>query len=191
MEDAASCNKKSGACIVDALDVSFGNAPVNGNDSIGILLIDLFTELFDPLLGRFEITLSSKAGIDGHDENNVYFADIRENIFDRCVGVNRNSGALSQRLDLIDELIRVFSAFQMESNVIGTCVSKDLDVFLGIGDHEMCIEFDIGIFSNRFDNRNTERNIVNVVAVHNIDMKKLSVLLDCLNVSHKVAEVCG
>ena len=77
----------------------------------------------------------------------------------------------------------------MESDIVGTGICKSLDILLRLGDHEVRIELHVRIFPDRLDNRDAEGDIIDVVTVHNIDMKVLGMAFHLLDISHQIAEI--
>ncbi len=76
--------------------------------------------------------------------------------------------------DLIDNAEGIaIDGFGMRANIISTGIGYRINKITGFLHHQMHIDFQIGMRTDLLNKERGERNILDVVSIHNIDMQKV------------------
>ena len=122
-------------------------------------------------------TLTPKAGIDRHDQ---YQVQLSQNIFEECyrrVGIDCHPCMSTRVLYLIYGAMQVDTRFVMHCNCVGTGLTKRLDVFFGLHNHQVHIQWPIYMLSKRSNNRQTKTDIGHKHSIHHIEVHPVSATL--------------
>ena len=91
--------------------------------------------------------------------------------------------------DELYETFRILGAFDVKSDHAGTCIGKRLNELLGIREHEMHVKEHVRVFSYAFNDRYTDREIINEMTVHDIKMKVVCRSFNSLDITHEISEI--
>lgn len=128
------------------------------------------TEVSDFLDGAGEKALAAEAGVDAHDEDVV---DHRENFdeeVDRGGGVDDDCGLAAVVANKLEGAVEMAAGLPMDGEEVGAGSGEVGDEPVGVLDHEVTIEGEVCEGANGFDDRGTEGDVGDEVAVHHVDV---------------------
>ena len=89
---------------------------------------------------------------------------------DRRRRVQHDAGLGAELLDLRDRAMQVREHLDMHGHHVRARVDERLDVAIGVRDHQVDIERQLGRLAQRLHDRHANRDVGNEVAVHHVDV---------------------
>jgi hypothetical protein len=122
--------------------------------------------------------LTTEAGVDAHHQDVVdEVQDFREHL-DGSRGIQNYAGLAAVRNDVVKGAIEVDAGFLMNRNPIGSGFGKLGNEKVRVFDHEVTIDRHLNDFTQPRDDRGTDGDVGNEVAVHNVDMEDCAATFD-------------
>jgi len=192
IEDSTARNDDVRACFDDLVSCARLHATIDLEVDVEAGVVDHIANPCELRCSRRNETLPTETGIHAHDEHPI---DIGENIrkaIGGCMGVERNSGPSSECADLLECSVKVRAGLGVHGDHVRPGVSKRLNIFLGLDDHEMDVDRLSGRSANRFDDQRADRDVGHETTVHDVDVDPIgSRLVDRLDFSLKTAKISG
>ena len=171
MEDAGAGNQPVATGLDDGFHVVHGDTAIDFDAKSEATFA---TELGKPanlVQGVRDEPLAAEAWVDAHDQNVVgNIEDIFEQR-DRGCGIQDYTGLRAVRLNVANDAVEVSGSLKMDGDLIGTGFHEQRGVLVGIRNHQVKVEDAFGDFADGFDNRRTESEVGDEVAIHDIDVQ--------------------
>ena len=150
--------------------------------------VDALAHSLDLAKCRVDEALAAEAGVHAHDEDQVEL--IHDVVQARLVGVRveRHTGALAERADLLEHAVQVRAGLGVHGDDVGAGRRELLHVTLGLHDHEVAIERLGGDLAQRLHHRRTEGDVGNEAPVHHVEVNPLGAC--AVHFAHLVSESC-
>src|SRR5580704_13192428 len=86
------------------------------------------------------------------------------------VGVDDDGGLHAVLSDVLEGAVQVAAGFVMDADPVGAGLGKGGDEFVGILDHQVAIEGQLGVFAQGGDDGRADGEVGDEVTVHYVDM---------------------
>ncbi len=119
---------------------------------------------------------------------------IRFDRFERRRWIQRQAGAASRRANRAQGLRDIVFRFGFDMNRDGIRArfEEARHVMIGMLDHEMDVERKLGVFSHRRDDSGPERNVIDEMAIHDVEMQPIGAgFLGAMDLGFEMGEVRG
>src|SRR5690606_35208853 len=168
------------------------DSTVDLNHGAAAAAVDQFPDRFDLPEALRQEHLPGEAGIDGHDQDQVYLGDEfleRMNRRGRVDGHTRAGAALA---DAPDGAVQVRRGFNVYGHDRRTGIDELVDIAVGFGNHQVHVERNRRRATERADDGRAERDVRDEVAVHHVDVEQLDAgLLHARDFFAQTGEVGG
>ena len=114
--------------------------------------------------------LATKAGIDAHHEQQVQISEHLNDTRQRRRRVQRHAGAAAHLADVDELSLKMGRYLLMDGNAAGASCREIIEVSLGLHDHQVTVEGQIGELANRLDDLRAECNVRNELTIHDVDV---------------------
>jgi hypothetical protein len=171
LEYGTACDQNFSPCAHDICDGVVMDAPVNFNAEAEPARLPGFREQFNLLQGREDKGLATETWVHAHDENMVDQGKNFVERLDRCGRVNYHSGLTSMCCDQMKGAIQMDAGFLVDGDPIGTRFCKCGDKLVRSFNHEVTIERNFRDFAKRGQDRWSDGDIGDEVAIHHVDVE--------------------
>lgn len=108
------------------------------------------------------------------------------------MGVERHTGALAERSNLLKRSVQVRACLGMDGDDVRPGVSERLNIVIRIDNHEVNIDHALGRRADRLHDERPNRDVRNESTVHDVDVNPIgSGLPDRLNFGLKAPKISG
>lgn len=191
-EDGVASNEKFRASFHDVCDGFQVNSTIYFNTEIEFALDAHASECGNFVQGIGNEFLAAEAGIDAHDQDVVdEVEDFRES-FDGGGGIEDNAGLAAVGSDEVKSAIEMDAGLLVNGDPVGAGFGKFGDEEIGILDHEVAVKWDFELLAKGFDDRRTDGEIGDKMAIHDVEMENCPAAIDgLLGIGSKLREVGG
>jgi hypothetical protein len=169
-KNGISGNEKIRSCFDDQCDGVVSDATVYFNPITQTQFLAKFFEALDLLEGVGDETLAAETGIYAHNKNVMHHSQHWDEQVDRSGGVDDYSGLHSMVGDETESAVQVAAGLVMHAHPVGASLGKRLDEFVGIVDHHVAVEGQMGDAAQGLDYRWAQSEVGHKVTVHHVDM---------------------
>ena len=192
IEDGTASDDDVGPRFDDLASGAWLDATVDLEIDVEASIVNHVADLGELGSGRGNEALPTEPRIDAHDEHQI---DVGQNILQAigwCVGVERNSGTLSQGADLLERPVKMGARLRVHGDHVRPGLRKRLNIFLRFDNHEMGVDGLRRRGTDRLHDQRTNRDVGHETAIHDIDVDPIGArLIDRLDFSLKTAKISG
>ena len=149
------------------------HAPVDADLQLELTAVDLVTQGTQLRHDLVKERLPAPPGMDGHDQQQVHLVEPRQYRLGRGLGVERDPGPLAGPFDLRDHRTGLVIGLDVEDDQVAAGLSEALGVGQRPADHQVAVERQRAPGANRLDGDRAERQVVDEVAVHDVEMDRV------------------
>ncbi len=125
-----------------------------------------------------------------HDEQEVDLPEVRLDCVVRRLRLEGETAPQSERCDLGEQRLSV-AEFDVHAEAVRAGLRERVQQPPRVVDHQVAIEEHLGVRTERGNDRRTDRQVGDVVAVHAVDVQQLDVTANARDVGCEVREVGG
>jgi len=114
--------------------------------------------------------LAAEAGIDAHDQDVVDHVEDGDKEVDFGVGIDDNGGLHLVVGDELEGAMEMAAGLVVDADPVGAGLGEGGDEFVGVLDHEVAIEGQLGVLAEGGDDGGSDGDVGDEMAIHDVDV---------------------
>jgi hypothetical protein len=169
-ENRVAGDQQLGSRFDDAAHGVVSDAAVHFNPITEAQFPSKFFQAANLIEGVRDELLTAEARIDAHDQDVVNHAKNRDKQIDFCVGVDDDGGLHTVLSNVFEGAMEMPANLVVDADPVRTSIGEGGDEFVGILDHQVAIERELGVLAEGGDDGRADSDVGDEMAIHDVDM---------------------